>query len=152
MQLQSNIPSLGDRRLPCRFWSKIRVTPNGCWEWLGDKNLWGYGRFAVRHQVLVQPHRLAYETLVGPIPPSLESDHLCRNHACANPAHIELVAHRVNVLRGAATTVNRSLQLAKTHCPAGHPYDEINTYHYHGKRHCRTCRLATKRRLTETRR
>lgn len=27
-----------------------------------------------------------------------------------------------------------------TACPAGHPYDEANTYHYAGKQHCRTCR------------
>ncbi|GGF38877.1 NUMOD4 domain-containing protein [Williamsia phyllosphaerae] len=31
---------------------------------------------------------------------------------------------------------------AKTHCPLGHPYNEMNTYVYPGKPHrmCRTCR------------
>jgi hypothetical protein len=33
-------------------------------------------------------------------------------------------------------------QLAKTHCPNGHPYDEENTIVYpsDGRRRCRTCR------------
>lgn len=32
-------------------------------------------------------------------------------------------------------------QKAKTHCPAGHPYDEANTLVYaDGRRRCRTCR------------
>lgn len=28
---------------------------------------------------------------------------------------------------------------AKHHCPKGHPYDEENTYHSAGRRHCRAC-------------
>lgn len=27
----------------------------------------------------------------------------------------------------------------RTHCPHGHPYDEANTYLYHGHRLCRAC-------------
>lgn len=27
----------------------------------------------------------------------------------------------------------------RTHCPQGHPYDEENTLHYKGYRHCREC-------------
>lgn len=30
-------------------------------------------------------------------------------------------------------------QEAKTHCPAGHPYDEENTYVKNGSRNCRSC-------------
>lgn len=32
-----------------------------------------------------------------------------------------------------------SHQRSRTHCPQGHPYDEINTYHYRGGRYCKTC-------------
>lgn len=37
-------------------------------------------------------------------------------------------------------------QLEKTHCPAGHPYSEENTYRFasdnQGRRRCRACRIA----------
>lgn len=29
---------------------------------------------------------------------------------------------------------------SRTHCPQGHPYDEVNTYYTRGWRECRTCR------------
>ena len=35
---------------------------------------------------------------------------------------------------------------AITHCPQGHPYDEINTYLYRGSRRCRKCVKAAVRR------
>lgn len=38
-----------------------------------------------------------------------------------------------------------AIQRAKTKCPAGHPYDEANTYRHNNKRHCRTCRRWEKR-------
>lgn len=37
---------------------------------------------------------------------------------------------------------NAYLNMAKTHCPKGHPYDERNTLRYYGRRRCRTCQLA----------
>ena len=38
--------------------------------------------------------------MIGPVPDSLELDHLCRNRYCVNPSHLEAVSYRVNVLRG----------------------------------------------------
>jgi hypothetical protein len=88
---------------------------------------------------MVQAHRFAYELLVGPIPEGLELDHLCRNHACVNPAHLEPVIHVENIRRGDTDAQGRCNR-DKTHCPAGHPLDEANTYHNpHGWRACRTC-------------
>ena len=129
----------GDARLPDRFWSKVRVLGNGCWEWNGAKTSRGYGCLR-RQGRLLYAHRVAREALVGPIPKGLESDHLCRNHACVHPLHIETVTHRVNLIRGSMPAVNRARQLAKTHCPQGHPYSGVNLYRSNGKRHCRTCR------------
>ena len=76
--------------------------------------------FKVGHGANTMPaHRYAYEELVGPIPEGLQLDHLCRNRSCVNPDHLEPVTCRENLRRG--ETLNAA-NLAKTHCPAGHPY------------------------------
>jgi DNA-binding XRE family transcriptional regulator len=43
-----------------------------------------------------------YEQEVGPIPDSLELDHLCRQPSCVNPAHLEPVTAATNSRRGFA--------------------------------------------------
>lgn len=79
-------------------------TPGGCWLWQGALNTKGYavlsvgGRGGRRHYA----HRLSYEIHVGPIPAGLQIDHLCRVRRCVNPAHLEPVTNRENVLRGIA--------------------------------------------------
>jgi len=90
---------------------------------------------------------VVYEALHGPIPPGLECDHLCRVPWCVNPAHIDLVAHAVNVRRGAARWVPGERQRAKRRCPRGHPYTKANTYVQPGTggRACRACDRARKR-------
>lgn len=88
-----------DPRLPARFWNKVQPLANGCWEWVAARTRDGYGRYWVNPSHVLA-HRWAYEKLTGPIPTGLESDHLCRNRACVNPAHIEPVTRRENLLRG----------------------------------------------------
>lgn len=91
-----------------RFWSKVFKTET-CWLWTGATNTKGYGSFSVgigASKTRVGAHAWAYETLIGPVPGGCELDHLCRDHRCVNPAHLEPVPHRVNVLRGAAPSVN----------------------------------------------
>lgn len=110
-----------DRRTP--FWDRVRKT-DGCWEWIATKNAYGYGVF-VRNGSLKMAHRLSYEELVGPIPEGMQIDHLCRNPACINPAHLEAVTQRVNLLRGVGISARNA---ARTHCPQGHIYSDENTY------------------------
>ena len=125
-----------------RFWSKVDRSGE-CWVWIGAKDDRGYGFFRVAPKT-VRAYRFAYEMLVGPIPQGLELDHLCRNHSCVNPAHLDPVTHRENNRRGVAGAVATVRQQAKTHCPQGHPYDEANTMIRRTKlgnpeRHCREC-------------
>lgn len=91
------------------------VTESGCWVWQRPlKN--GYGEVSIRNRCR-KAHRVAYQLLVGPIPDGLSLDHLCRNRACINPAHLEPVTNRVNVLRGVGPTAANA---AATHCGRGH--------------------------------
>lgn len=78
--------------------SRRLITLLGCWLWTGGYNAAGYGLIAVSGRML-RVHRVAYEFYVGPIPESLELDHLCRNKGCFNPGHLEPVTHKENVRR-----------------------------------------------------
>lgn len=122
--------------LPERFTSKFVVDQStDCWEWTSKRSNRGYGLFSVEGKYR-SIHRYAYEQLVGPIPAGLQIDHLCRNKACCNPAHLEPVTALENMRRGGA---GRYLA-EKTHCPRGHPYAGENlAYNKNGGRWCREC-------------
>jgi hypothetical protein len=87
-----------------------------CIEWTGFCNKRGYGVLQQRigprskgktRQIYV--HRWHFEYLFGPLPGDLEFDHLCRNHACANPHHLEAVTHAETIRRGNRGKHNESL-------------------------------------------
>lgn len=154
----------GDERLPARFWAKVMQRPcaapglmRECWTWYGSRTSKGYGSFYLgkdRHgrQRTGVAHKMTFELAHGRVPKRrggaskrLVIDHKCRNRACVNPAHHELVVEPVNVRRGESPAARHA---RKTHCPRGHAYDEKNTYvlriRHAGrdtiKRYCRTCR------------
>lgn len=123
-----------------RLWSGAVEDENGCFVWQRATTS-GYGRIKRPggRSGMMPAHRAAYELRVGPIPPGMVIDHLCRNRACINPEHLEVVTNRENILRGVSSAAQRA---RKTHCPKGHPYDEANTYirPTTGNRECRSCR------------
>lgn len=122
-----------------RFWKKVKKT-NNCWIWQGDKTKRGYGRFRVDGKMVLS-HRVSYELFNEYIPYGLEIDHLCRNHSCVNPEHLEAVTHKENCKRGLvgrspnSSAFNRN----KTHCPKGHEYTIENIYQHKNMRHCKEC-------------
>lgn len=66
-----------------------------CWLWNGSIKSNGYGALSYAGQKW-HAHRFFYVQLIGPIPAGLHIDHLCRNRACVNPAHLEPVTQAVN--------------------------------------------------------
>ncbi len=120
-----------------RFWLRVAKS-DGCWAWTGVRNSKGYGVFNSGGKPR-RAHRVAYELSVGPIPSGLELDHLCRNHGCVNPSHLEPVTTKTNTLRGISICADNAV---KTHCMRGHEFTPENTivHSTKGNRTCRTCK------------
>lgn len=129
-----------------RFWSYVAKTKT-CWLWTGALDADGYGCIRVAGKNL-RAHRSAYNLLVGTIPEGLQIDHVrargCRHRHCVNPGHLEPVTLIENIQRGKNKT--------KTRCKHGHPFSPQNTFFDEsGRRGCRTCRVAAKRRFRQRR-
>jgi hypothetical protein len=135
------------RRTPAteRFWAKVNKqgpTPEHrpelgpCWVWTASKTSAGYGQFHSDTGRNVLPHRWAYLEAHKTVPDGKVLDHLCRNRACVNPAHLEPVTQSQNVLRG-------NTRATLTKCRHGHTLTPDNVYHPPKRpadRHCRICK------------
>lgn len=141
-----------DRQTMRRIFSKMEISRNSfykntpCWEWQGGK-VDGYGAFRDKQRPhnTQRAHRLVYQLFVEILPSVQQvTDHLCRNRACINPCHIEIVDHQTNLLRGNTLA---SANASKTHCKDGHPFSgdnlvikSANKGHARPYRSCRICR------------
>ena len=130
-------PRLG-RPVWQRFWEKVSF--GDCWEWQASLSDQGYGYFNAGNKKTVLAHRWAYAYFYDS--PALGLDHLCRVRHCVNPAHLEPVTIRENVLRGEN---NAAQNARKTHCPLGHEYNEVNTRRIGNRRWCRACAVVRRR-------
>ncbi len=113
---------------------RYEITDDGCWNWTGGMTPNGYGKICVT----LGAHRAVYQAHRGPVPEGLYLDHLCRNKRCVNPSHLEPVTPSENQRRARGFI---AANMAKTHCPKGHPYSEENTSYQKRKtgRVCKTC-------------
>jgi hypothetical protein len=122
-----------------RFWDYVACgEPDECWLWTGGK-VDGYGAFGGRPLGVSQigAHRVAWMIANGDIPKGAHVHHVCVVRACVNPAHLELRTPRDHAREeGGFVPAN----IARTHCPHGHPYAGDNLYvNPQGKRCCREC-------------
>ncbi|MFF2502163.1 HNH endonuclease signature motif containing protein [Streptomyces sp. NPDC058067] len=126
-----------------RLWGSVEPDEAGCWIWTGRLDHRGYGRFSLRRRILLV-YRVTYMLLVGEIPAGLHLDHLCRVHACCNPAHLEPVTCRENILRSPIAPA--AINARKTHCQKGHEFTPENTVATPTGRGCLTCQRERGRR------
>ncbi len=122
------------------FWSQVWFGPT-CWEWMGSKTKDGYGQ---RHRdgKTEYAHRISLEEHDGERHPDLFVLHACDNPSCVRPDHLSWGTNADNMAdckaKGRTSGIGANMR-AKTHCPAGHPYDEVNTLRCAGRRFCRAC-------------
>lgn len=135
-----------DALLSVRFQSKVDRSGDGCWEWQGARFKNGYGMMRVGG-LQKKAHRIAFQLEHGREPVGSVCHH-CDNPPCCRPDHLFEGTPRDNTQDGyrkgrikvppieARTRYARSI----THCPQGHPYNEVNTYRYRDRsRKCRIC-------------
>jgi len=107
-----------------------------CWRWSGTHRLHD-GRPIIGKRYV---YRVMHEYLIGPLPKGKgnASHHTCNNSWCINPWHLQPMPQSEHMqTHGLGGDWG---QVLKTACPAGHLYDEANTYLWRGERQCRTCR------------
>lgn len=135
-----------------RFERKFAKRIDGCWEWTAYKDAdSGYGQFSIGPSKPAWAHRVSYETYIGPIPDGMQVDHLCRNRGCVNPAHLEAVPPRINMLRSMAPA---AVVWRTNRCLRDHELTPENTYVRPdgAGRQCRECIRIRSARQTARRR
>lgn len=93
---------------------------NGCWEYNGCTNNYGYCLIMVNKK-LQYAHRLAWEFYNNKkIPDGMTVDHICFNRKCINPDHLRLLSAGENSGRHSESTMK--LWCDKHNCPRKKTY------------------------------
>jgi hypothetical protein len=121
-----------------RFFSRINLGENECWNWQGSSKK-GYGVFIAmaNGNKNFRAHRWSYAYLTKEDISDAVICHLCHNTLCVNPLHL---------YAGTPADNNRDTALAgrnhnqkKTHCTKGHEFTKENTRYKRGRRNCQEC-------------
>ena len=126
---------------------QVEVLLKPCQIHQGALNWGGYGVIRRMGRNWLR-HRWEYTQVHGPIPDGLQLDHLCKVTACFEVSHLEAVTPAENTRRSTAGQKTGAQHAARTHCPKGHAYDEVNTYRPPGNpnhRMCKACGVESRR-------
>lgn len=122
------------------FFGSVKLDEStGCWNFIKPTHRFGYGQMSYLGKKY-DAHRLAAILwLQMPKYSPLVVRHKCDNPACCNPKHLVLGTQKDNI----ADMLSRHghYKSLRVVCPAGHAYDEKNTYWSKDRkyRRCRTC-------------
>lgn len=128
-----------------RFYEKISVSENNCWNWNACKDKDGYGWFVLFKRKMWYAHRASYLIHNGFLPNDLLVRHNCDNPSCVNPNHLELGTDSQN--KKDSVIRKRHKESKKTHCKNGHEFSMDNLrINSRGNRVCKICdRLSKKK-------
>jgi 4-alpha-glucanotransferase len=95
-----------EENIAAKFHANTMYTGD-CIVWIGRHDNDGYGNFWTGNRT-EGAHRVAWKLVHGPIPAGLQVDHLCRNRACVNVAHLRVCTFRENIFApGSLHSANR---------------------------------------------
>lgn len=102
-----------------------------CWIWQGFLDPAGYGR-AWDGEQCRPAHRVTFKMAGGHIPEGWTVDHLCMEHSCVRPSHLEAVTLRAMAITHAV-------------CRFGHELTGVRTRRGSTSRYCKTCQARMQR-------